>query len=142
MIPLKEIPKEVLAFFDNMCEREKPLVWIATTDKGKPHLAPVCFVKPIEGNRLLVAVNFIRKTAKNIKAGSLVAAGAVAFKEGYDGYLVKGKGEVVESGPHFEEISNAVAEKTKGKRRPTAGLIIDVSEVFSLKPGTEKKRIL
>lgn len=136
-----EIGKEILDFFDNFCEAEKPLVWIATTSNGEPHVVPVCFIKPIGGDKVLIANNFVAKTARNISRGSKVALGAVKFANGYVGYMLKGWAEVLEKGELFESIKRLAEEKTKGKRKPVSAILVHVEKIYSLKPGAEKKRI-
>lgn len=136
-----EASREILEFFDNLCEREKPLIWVATTSKGEPHVVPVCFVKPVDKDKVLIANNFVAKTAKNILRGSKVALGAVKFANGYEGYMLKGSAEVLESGELFESMKRAVEEKTKGKRSPKSAILVRIEKIYSLKPGAERKRV-
>ncbi len=136
-----EAGKEILDFFDNLCEREKPLVWVATTCDGEPHVVPVCFVKPAGMDKILIANNFVAKTAKNILRGSRVALSAVKFTDGYVGYMLKGRAEVLESGELFESMKKLVEEKTNGKRSPRSAILVHIEKIYSLKPGAERKRV-
>ncbi|MBI5254141.1 MAG: pyridoxamine 5'-phosphate oxidase family protein [Euryarchaeota archaeon] len=136
-----ETGEEILNFFSNSCEAGKPLVWIATTYRGEPHVVPVCFVKPVGSDKVLIANNFVAKTVKNILRGSKVALGAVKFADGYVGYMLKGRAEVLESGELFESIKRLVEEKTKGKRKPVSAILVHIEKIYSLKPGVERKRI-
>ncbi len=136
-----EASKEILDFFDNLCEREKPLVWVATTSKGEPHVVPVCFVKPVSKSKVLIANNFVAKTAKNIVRGSKVALGAVKFANGYEGYMLKGRAEVLESSELFEGMKKLVEEKTKGKRSPVSVILVHIENIYSLEPGGGRKRL-
>lgn len=134
-----ELPKEAAEMFNNeYCDKEKPLVWVATIDEENPHLAPFCFTKVVEGDKLLVAINFASKTMKNIQKGSKVAVGAAIY---YDGYMVKGTGSIIKEGKYFEEVAKMVKERFGEKIKPQAALLVDAEEVYSLKPTTGRKKI-
>jgi predicted pyridoxine 5'-phosphate oxidase superfamily flavin-nucleotide-binding protein len=68
------MPDDVKISFENPeCDKQKALTWISTvTEDGDPHLVPVCFVKSIANDKLLIGVSFISKTVSNIKNGSPV----------------------------------------------------------------------
>src|SRR5208283_1114253 len=93
------LPQDALSLFDNLCEKDKPLIWIASISKdGKPHIVPTCFVRPAGGNKIVIGGVFIKQTVKNLKQNSQIAMGSARFVEGYDGYMVKGTSQVIESG--------------------------------------------
>ncbi len=135
-----EMPPEVLERFSNPdCDKEKPLVWVATvTEDGNPHVAPVCFVKPLEKDKLLIAVSFISKTASNVKKGSKVALGCAVYPMGY---MLKGSGEIISEGALFEDVKERVEKRFKGKIQAKAALLVEVEEVYSLQPKSGKKRM-
>jgi predicted pyridoxine 5'-phosphate oxidase superfamily flavin-nucleotide-binding protein len=137
MVPM---PDEVLKMFDNPdCDKQKVLTWISTvTEQGDPHLAPVCFVKPIDNDKLLIGVSFISKTALNIKSGSRVAVGNAVYP---NGYMVKGSGQIVETGKYFEDFKERINKRFGGKIKPRAAIIVSVEEVYHLKPEKGRKRI-
>ncbi|MFQ6071148.1 MAG: pyridoxamine 5'-phosphate oxidase family protein [Methanosarcinales archaeon] len=132
------IPKEALEMLDNpTCSKEKPITWVSTVNEdGTPHMAPVCVVKAVEEDKLLIAVTYIMKTAENIKRGSKVAVGAAKY---YDGFMVKGTGEIIDTGPLFEDVKKRVQERFKLTAK--AALIVKVEEVYSHKPKSGKKKI-
>jgi len=132
----------ILKKFEMRCEAETALVWVATQDEGIPHLAPVCFVKSLSKWRILIANIFLSKTVDNIKAGSKVALGMSFMNNGRDGYLLKGKAEVLEKGAIFGNFYREIVEKTGGKRKPRSGILVKVEEIYSLKPYRGKKRLL
>ncbi len=132
----------ILKKFEMRCETEAALVWVATQDNDIPHLAPVCFVKSLGKGRILVANIFVSKTVKNIKAGSKVALGLSFMNNGRDGYLLKGRAEVLEKGSLFENFYREIDEETGGKRKPRSGILVQVEEIYSLKPYRGKKRLL
>lgn len=135
------ITQEILEVFDNRCDPEKSLIWIATLSGDTPHLAPVCFVKNLGNDELLIACVFISKTASNVKNGSKMALGTSLRREGYDGYLLKGTGEVISEGGLFEDFKKEITERTSGKRVPRGVILFTAEEAYSLKPFRGKKRI-
>ncbi len=136
------IPNEILSAFDIMCSPDEPLVWVATTGEDGPHLVPVCFIKTLDEKRLIIGNVFIKKTVENLKNDSQIAL-AVAFKrEGWDGYIVKGKAEVATEGDIFEDFKSEVLELSNGKREIKSVVVVDVEEVFSLTPRKGDKRLV
>lgn len=131
----------ILENFDARCEEELPIIWVATVGEGDPHLAPVCFVKKLEGGKLLIASIFLKKTLTNIEKGSRVAVGVSFMGNGRDGYLLKGKARVLKRGPLFEDFREEITTMTKGKRTPKSVVLVEVEELYSLKPGTGKKKL-
>ncbi len=138
------LPEEAKEMFDNEnCDKENPLVWIATVgtmDKeGSPHLAPVCFTKVLDDDKILVAINFATKTMYNIETYSKVALGTAVH---YDGYMIKGSGTIIRKGTNFEEVKEMVKARFGDKIKPVAAILIDIEEVYSLKPGPGSKKIV
>lgn len=138
-----ELPEEAVKMFDNPeCDKKQPLIWISTVEgleqDGTPHLAPVCFVKVIKNDELLVAVNFVTKTMYNIETNSKVAVGVAVP---YEGFLIKGSGTIIKKGPQFDEVQSMVKARFGDKIKPKAAISIYVEEVYSLKPGPGSKRI-
>lgn len=132
---------KLLRFFESDCS-EPWLIWIATSDVNQPHLAPVCFVRVMDG-KIVIANNFIAKTVKNIQKNPVVAvAVSKRLESGFDGYLVKGKAEIHNQGKYFEGIKSFVEEKSGGRRSPKSAVVVTPHEVYSLKPGKGRKRIL
>ncbi|BAW30793.1 MAG TPA: pyridoxamine 5'-phosphate oxidase family protein [Methanothermobacter sp.] len=134
-----KLPEEAQEMLNNeSCNKEKPLIWIATVDEENPHLAPVCFVKVIDNDKLLVAINFASKTMKNIEKGSKVAIGSAVY---YDGYMIKGTGQIIKEGEHFKETKKMVKERFGEKIKPQAALLVEIEEIYSLKPKPGSKKI-
>ncbi len=134
------MPDEVIKTFENPdCDKQKTLTWVSTVTKdGDPHLAPVCFVKAIGNDKLLIGVSFISKTASNIKNGSRVAVGNAVYP---NGYMIKGSGEVMDSGKYFDDFKERINRRFGGKIKPKAVLLVSVEEIYHLKPSEGKKRI-
>ncbi len=134
------MPEEVIKMFENIdCDKTKALTWVATVSKeGNPHLAPVCFVKPIDKDKLLIGISFAMQTAKNIQNGSGVTVANAVYP---NGYMVKGKGEIFTEGPHFDDYKERVEKRFAGKIKPKAALLVHVEQMYHLKPAEGKKRI-
>lgn len=136
-----EMPDEVIKMLENIdCDKTKALTWIATvTEDGEPHLAPVCFIKPIGKDKLLIGVSFISKTTSNIKEGSRVAIGNAVYP---NGYMVKGSADVLEKGSYFDDFKERIDKRFGGKIKPKAALLVSIEEVYHLKPAEGKKRMV
>ncbi|MBM4242130.1 MAG: hypothetical protein FJ150_10815 [Euryarchaeota archaeon] len=138
-----QLPEEAIEMFNNEnCDKDKPLVWIATVGnmdvEGSPHIAPVCFTKVVESDKLLIAINFATKTMSNIETYSKVAVGIAVH---YEGFMVRGSGMIIKDGEYFEEVGEMVKARFGDKIKPQAALLIDILEVYSLKPGPGGKRV-
>ncbi len=129
---------EILKMFEGDCSQR--IFWVSTCDE-MPHLAPVCFVRYMNG-RVVVAYNFIKRTARNVeKTGRASVGFAEKGEKGFYGYLVKGKAWIDYSGEFFNEIRNFVEGKTGGRRSPKGALVVEPEEIYSLSPGEGKKRL-
>lgn len=134
------MPDEVIKTFENPdCDKQKVLTWVSTvTEEGDPHLAPVCFVKTIDNDKVLIGVSFISKTASNIKKGSRVAIGNAVYP---NGYMIKGSAELISAGKYFEDFKERINKRFGGKIKPKAALLVNVEEIYHLKPAEGRKRI-
>lgn len=137
---MADLPDAAINMFSNAsCEKEKPFIWVSTVSKdGSPHLVPICFVKPLDKNKLVMGINYATKTADNIKQAKKVAVGVAVP---YDGFMVKGSGEIITKGPVFQEVSERVDKRFGGKIKAQAALVVNVEKVYSLKPAPGKKRL-
>lgn len=134
------MPDEVIKIFENIdCDKTKVLTWVATADQeGDPHLAPVCFVKPIGKDKLLIGISFALRTMNNVVNGSRVTVANAVYP---NGYMVKGKGEIFTEGPYFDDYNERIEKRFGGKIKPKAALLVNVEEIYHLKPAEGKKRI-
>ncbi len=134
------MPDEVLKMFDNPdCDKQKVLTWVSTVaEDGTPHMAPTCFIKHVDKDKLLIGVSFMSRTASNIKNGSGVAVANAVYP---DGYMIKGSGEIFTTGKYFEDVKERINKRYGGKIKPKAAILVKVEEVYHLKPAEGKKRI-
>lgn len=143
-----EMPEETIKMFENTeCSKEKPVTWIATVTKTKtkggeiiedPHITPVCFVKPINKDKLLIGIAFATQTLRNIEKGSKVTVGNAVYA---NGYMLKGNAKIFTEGELFEDYKERILKRFKGKIQPKAALLVNVEKVYHLKPVEGKKRI-
>lgn len=137
---MAELPDEAIGMFSNEnCEKDKPLIWVSTVGTDSiPHVVPVCFSKVIDKEKVLLSVNFITHTARNIKMGSMVSLGvAVPF----NGYMVTGNGEVFTSGELFEDAAERVNKRFGGKIKSKGAILVTIQRIFGLTPTAGKKEI-
>ncbi len=124
------IPKEILDFIPGK------LAWVATADKtGLPNLAPKGTLKALDDQTLLFADLFSLKTRAAMEQNPQVAV-AVIDPEKPAGYQFKGRVELLDSGPLFEELKEGL-KKAPHLPEPKYAVKITVSEIFSLSPGPE-----
>lgn len=133
------MPEEVIKTFENLdCDKQKSLTWLASVAEGEPHLAPVCFVKPIGKDKLLIGISFATRTLSNIEEYSKVAIANAVYP---NGYMVKGAAEILTEGTYFDDFKQRIEARFKGKIKPKAALLVAVEEVYHLKPAEGKKRL-
>jgi predicted pyridoxine 5'-phosphate oxidase superfamily flavin-nucleotide-binding protein len=144
---VRPLPEDFAAFFDNLCGKDKPLVWISTLSRdGTPHVVPTCFVKLVsdkDGNKkIAIGGIFIRQTVRNLIRNQNISVGSSAkFSDGFHGYLVKGRAEVSDSGSEFEELKKIIYDLTKGRRTIRWMILVSLNRIYSLDPNDGKKRI-
>jgi predicted pyridoxine 5'-phosphate oxidase superfamily flavin-nucleotide-binding protein len=98
------IPKVVQDFLPGK------LAWVATASHdGVPNVTPKGSLKLVDEHHVAFADLFSLKTQKNLQENSNVAV-TVVDKATAKGYQLKGRAEIVTSGPLFEETSNALKE--------------------------------
>ena len=114
--------------------------FVATTDdNGTPNVAPKRSTRVLSDEALIFTEGTGGATYANIKNGSKVAV-AVVNREIVDGYRFIGIPELQESGELYDM---AAANSAKmGMPKPLGVVIINISEIHSLKPGpTAGKKI-
>jgi predicted pyridoxine 5'-phosphate oxidase superfamily flavin-nucleotide-binding protein len=107
---------------------------LATSSKnGMPNVVPVGFLFVGDDNKVWVIDNYFKKTLKNIKENPFVSF-YIWYPECKESYQIKGKAEIVSSGPDYEK---AVAlAHSKKETYPAKNLIkIEVTEVYYVTPG-------
>lgn len=123
------IPKEIQEFIPGK------MAWVATADpSGRLNVAPKGTIQVIDDQTLLYADIFPKKTSGNLEKNPQIAIGVV---DGGKGYQFKGKAEILNGGPVYDQVKAALAEKAPGLPVPKCVVKIAVEEVYSLTPGPE-----
>jgi predicted pyridoxine 5'-phosphate oxidase superfamily flavin-nucleotide-binding protein len=99
---------------------------------GTPNVAPKRSTRVLSDNSLIFTEGTGGATYANIKKGSKVSV-SVVNREIIDGYRFVGNASLLESGELYEQ---AVVMSAKiGMPKPLAVIVIDITEIQSLKPG-------
>lgn len=123
------MPKEIQEFIPGK------MAWVATADPGgRLNVAPKGSIQIIDDQTLLYADIFQKKTTDNLEKNSQIAVGVV---DGGKGYQLKGKAELLASGPLYDKIKAVLAEKMPGLPVPKYVVKIIVEEIYNLTPGPE-----
>lgn len=135
-----KLPPEAVKLLEKVAP--KSFCVLATSSKdGKPNAVPIIFAWTLGEEEVLIADNFFLKTRANIEENP-IASLTFWDPETREGYQVKGKVRVYTSGPIFEEAVSRVCS-VRPTLKPKAAVVIEVEEVYTVKPGPEAgKRLL
>lgn len=123
------IPKEIQDFIPGK------MAWVATADSaGRPNAAPKGSMQIIDDQTLLYADIFPKKTADNLEKNPQIS---VSIVDGGKGYQLKGRAEQLKSGPAYDQLKAAMAEKFPNLPPPKHAVRITVEEIYSLTPGPD-----
>ncbi len=109
---------------------------IATVNKdNNPNLAVAADVKVIENNKIIVSVNEMVNTPKNIQYNHNVVL--TVFNEIYEGLRIFGTAEFYENGSYFDLCRNTFFGNGDvsafGATEPNGAIVITVNEVLEYK---------
>jgi uncharacterized protein len=99
---------------------------------GTPNVAPKRSTRVLSDNSLIFNEGTGGATYANLNRGSKVSI-SVVNREILDGYRFVGTASLQDSGELYEQAA-AMSAKL-GMRKPHAVVIIDITEIHSLKPG-------
>lgn len=129
---MARMSKEVMDFITGM----RP-AYIATVSKdGVPNVAPKGSITVIDDETLLYADLMAGKTRTNLTENPNVAVAFVEPKT-LKGYQIKGKADVLRSGPVYEETCKKVAALPLKLPKPDAAVLIKVQDVYVLSAGRD-----
>ena len=129
-----EIPEEVVRIIE-VAVKKGTYALATCSPEAKPNVVPIGYVRVCEG-KLLLADFYFSKTRENILKNPQVAITCWDV-ETYDGYQLKGKASIDTT--HYYNI---VMEDFKDKPwKPRAAVVIDIEEIYTVKPGEYGKRI-
>lgn len=116
-----------------------PMWVLATADpNGVPNAVPINFVQVLNDSQIMLTNIAMNKTIANIKNNPNVA---VTVWHEHEGYQIKGKAIIEESGANFE---GAVAQVKKEKPflDPKGVVIINIEEIYVTTPGPDNGKRL
>ena len=113
------IPKHVQEFLPGK------LGWVATASKsGEPNATPKGTVKVLDDQHVIFADLFSLKTRQNLQENPQVAV-TVIDPATAKGYQIKGRAEMLTSGPTFEEMAKLL--KGSPKALPPLQYLVKIS---------------
>jgi len=101
-------------------------------DDGTPNVAPKRSTRVLSDTSLIFSEGTGGATYSNIKRGSKVSI-SVVNRDILDGYRFVGNALLYESGELYEK--SAANSLKMGMPKPHAVVVIDITEIHSLKPG-------
>ena len=115
----------------NMIATQQCFVGTVSSD-GTPNVAPKRSTRVLSDNSLIFTESTGGETYANIKRGSKISV-SVVNRDILEGFRFIGDATIKENGELFDQ---AVATAFKvGTQKPYAVVIIDITEIQSLKPG-------
>jgi len=142
--------------------KRQPVVFVATSDgQGHLNVSPKGALGILDDDKLVFADLFSLKTRGNLRANPGMAVAAVDLQT-YEGYQFKGRADLLDEGPLFEEIAELLARSTNGRQpmelwfekaarglmaglkragqpgaRPSHAVVLHIEEIWNLAPGYE-----
>jgi predicted pyridoxine 5'-phosphate oxidase superfamily flavin-nucleotide-binding protein len=133
MVKLNEEMKAVFA--------KVKLFPVATASKnGIPNIAPIAFVRLVADDTLWIGDNYMVKSLANVRENPHVAI-YIYDPDVKRCFQIKGKVQVLTSGPDFEKMKEII--KAKNEKYPAKSLLlVSITDVFECTPGaTAGKKI-
>jgi hypothetical protein len=125
------IPKHVQAFFANK------MGWVGTaTREGVPNVTPKGTVKVLDDQHLVFADLFSLKTRQNLEQNNNVAV-TVIDPATHQGYQVKGKAELIASGPLYDQMAARLKQASATLPPPKYVVKINVESVYDQSVGPD-----
>ena len=111
------------------------LGWVATVDAaGMPNVTPKGTIRVLDESTLIFADLFSLKTRENLKHNPNVAV-TLADHERVIGYQFKGQAELIDAGPVFDSVKEALKQSPKALPEPQYVAKITVEAIYDQSPG-------
>lgn len=111
------------------------LGWVATVDKnGMPNVTPKGTIQVLDESTIIFADLFSVKTRENLVNNPNVAVTLVDHEKAA-GYQFKGKAELLDSGPVYDNVKEALKKAPKPLPEPKYVAMITVEEIYDQSPG-------
>jgi predicted pyridoxine 5'-phosphate oxidase superfamily flavin-nucleotide-binding protein len=112
------------------------IIPVATASaEGVPNVVPLRFVRVIDDRTIVIADNYMSKSATNLAENPQLAL-TVWDSISKKAFQIKGRARVLTSGPVFDETSAWVLEE-KPELRTKAAVLVTVTNVFVCQPGPD-----
>jgi predicted pyridoxine 5'-phosphate oxidase superfamily flavin-nucleotide-binding protein len=102
---------------------------------GVPNVVPVRFIRVVDDATIVIADNYMSKSARNLEANPQLAL-SVWDSEKKLAFQIKGRAEIVKSGKLFDETGAWVSD-AKPELRTRAAVVVTVTNVFVCQPGPD-----
>jgi uncharacterized protein len=104
--------------------------WVGTASaSGMPNIALKGSLRVLDGEHLLFADLFSKKTRANLEENPKVAV-MVTDAETHEGYLFKGTAELLSDGPIYQKVAEELRKSPKKLPDPRYVVRIAVEEVY------------
>jgi predicted pyridoxine 5'-phosphate oxidase superfamily flavin-nucleotide-binding protein len=127
--------EEVVEFLVRACSRYMCVLGTSSLD-GRPNVVLIGYIKFFEG-KLLLADPYLTKTKENIIKNPKVAI-TCWDPETFDGYQLKGRASI-DTSRYYEAVMEDFMDKPW---KPRAAVVVDVEEIYTVKPGEYGKKII
>ena len=125
------IPKHVQEFFPGK------MGWVATaTREGVPNVTPKGTVRVLDDQHVVFADLFSLKTRQNLDQNPNVAV-TVIDPSTHRGYQIKGKAELLSSGPLYEKMAAELKQASAALPAPRYVVKISVESVYDQSVGPD-----
>lgn len=112
------------------------IVPVATTSAdGMPNVVPLRFVRIVDEETIVIADNYMSKSARNLAENPHLAL-AVWDSASKQAFQIKGRAQILTSGPVFDETAAWVSAE-KPELRTKAAVLVTVTNVFVCQPGPD-----
>jgi predicted pyridoxine 5'-phosphate oxidase superfamily flavin-nucleotide-binding protein len=102
---------------------------------GVPNVVPLRFVRALDENTLVLADNYMSKSASNLRENPQIAL-AIWDTQQKRAFQIKGQAEILTAGPLFDETAAWVLAE-KPELRTKAAVVLHVTNVFVCQPGPD-----
>jgi predicted pyridoxine 5'-phosphate oxidase superfamily flavin-nucleotide-binding protein len=125
------IPKQVQDFFPGK------MGWVATaTNDGVPNVTPKGSVRVLDDQHVVFADLFSLKTRQNLEKNPSVAV-TVVDAATHKGYQIKGKAELISSGPLYDQMAQQLKQSAPSLPAPIYVVKIAVEAVYDQSVGPD-----
>ncbi len=125
---MAKIPEEAKNFIE-----EGRLAYVATCSRdGRPHVVPKGSLAVLDDEHLVFADLYTGLTRRNLEENPRIAV-VIVNPAAYTGYEIRGRAEMIERGPLFDQLAAKVTHGQMMYHRAKHAVKIRIDEVVELK---------